>query len=65
MSDKAPKKDNLETPFIATKTIMVSQETKGEGNPSVSEEDSDRIMSRYARGTKERILDESEASTGR
>ena len=55
-SDKAPKEDNLETPFIATNTTMMSQETKGEGNPPVSEEYANQMISRYARSTKERIL---------
>ena len=44
----------MRPPFIAANIIM-SQGTEGEGNPSVSEEDVDRIRSRYARSTKERI----------
>ena len=51
---EAPKKDNLEAQCISTEIIMMSQETKGEGNPSISEKDSDNRVSHYVRSTKKK-----------
>ena len=47
----------LRLQLLQPKIVITSQEPKGEGNPYVSEEDSDRIRSRYTRSTNVKMQD--------
>ena len=60
---KAPKNNNLETPFIATKIIMMAQEPKVMITCPSSKEDSNRALSWYARSAKEKEPGPRKAST--